>query len=217
MHGNRGFTLIELLVVIAIIGILAGLLLPAIHGAHVRALTAECANNMHQVGVALHCYSADHRGAFPTGGAEVSTASRLGEATEAQALEALGSLFPRYLRDGEVYLCPLVRSATVITEDDVDPATGRPASFTNANCEYAYDPRHTSAHAPNIVILADRAPAPGATRNSTNHDGRGQNALFIDGHVRLLTDHVVNGDNIWDQEDGPEDARRKTGLLGCDP
>ncbi|WP_435008501.1 DUF1559 domain-containing protein [Tundrisphaera lichenicola] len=68
LRTRKGFTLIELLVVIAIIAVLIALLLPAVQAAREAARRAQCANNLKQIGLALHNYHSVN-GSLPPGAA----------------------------------------------------------------------------------------------------------------------------------------------------
>ena len=65
-RGSKGFTIVELLVAITILAILTALLLPAIQQSREAARKIKCANNMKQLGLAMHSYAQSH-GSLPPG------------------------------------------------------------------------------------------------------------------------------------------------------
>ena len=114
---HRGFTILELLITVFIIALLAALSLSAFSAARQWAWKAQCASNLHQLGVAFHLYATDNNGYFPryeTAGDNGTRTWWFGEETtpqntpEGQRMlnETQGRLY-RYIQQvGTIQICP---------------------------------------------------------------------------------------------------------------
>lgn len=106
---RSGVSLIEILVVIAIIGVLIGLLLPAVQFARESARSMTCKNNLHQLGLALHNF-AQKSNRFPSLNAHVTLLPMLEQGalfasfTPGQNPSAENATVMR--NSPAVYLCP---------------------------------------------------------------------------------------------------------------
>jgi prepilin-type N-terminal cleavage/methylation domain-containing protein/prepilin-type processing-associated H-X9-DG protein len=124
----RGFTLLELLVVIAIIGIVAGLLLPALSQARSRAAAIMCVNNLQQLGICWYLYVGDNHDVMPpnnfvyaveVGTTNGPTASKSEDQMswcsglaplETKEISSANSLLFIYNTQPKIYHCPADRS-----------------------------------------------------------------------------------------------------------
>ena len=130
-YSHNGFTLVELLVVIAIIGILIGMLLPAVQAVREAARRTTCSNNLKQMGLAALNYESAHM-EFPSAGQAKAEPNGLGSNvffTINNELEGLGD--PSH--SVQTYILPFIEGNNI---------------HSLFNLQYRYDFNPTSPEAP---------------------------------------------------------------------
>lgn len=200
---RNAFTLVELLVVIAIIGMLVGLLLPAVQSAREAARRISCGNNLKQMGLALHNYHDTFR-CFPTPGiysanspaSSWSVQARLLPQLEQANLQNLIDWGQPYSAQGNVarhripvYICP----SEVQDEPRPDPSPADP-NFTHYPLNYGINMGEWFVFSVSSSQTASGLVYPnGRVRMANITDGTSHTLAFAE--VKAWTPYLRDGGN----------------------
>ena len=190
---QKGFTLIELLVVIAIIGILVGLLLPAVQKVREAASRTRCLNNLKQIGLALHGYH-DVNARLPSGQSPWRNASNTADVWNVTPFEGCWSFL--------VYILPFIEQEAIYKKAKAYGSSASNAYSWN-NPVAAQEMKIYNCPADARGVLAMTAAAAGTTvdQSLTGYLGNAgttsismDGVLFMDSKVRFtdITDGLSN-------------------------
>jgi prepilin-type processing-associated H-X9-DG protein/prepilin-type N-terminal cleavage/methylation domain-containing protein len=202
-----GFTLIELLVVIAIIGVLAGLLFPAIQGARHAGQRVQCTNNLRQIYGGLQSYLQDHHNV-------------LMQRWDGTTGKGYDDLIIGYLDNGattsssgvaaRIFTCP----AQGRNDYPDQPGYGMNWYYDNTSVNEVGEPAQTVLIAETLGSggdgshRADGRNMPGdiGALDIGRHEGKA-NYLFFDGHVSMMFySETINPVNMWGPNYGSHGA-----------
>ncbi len=225
---KSGFTIIELLVVIAVIAILMAILVPVLEKARESALATKCLGNLSQIGQAISIYANENHGAYPRTTYVPGAPLTKGTSPSASDPFAAGGPQPN---DVTAPLFLLIRTERLppvlftcpytdvnVFEADSSVNIMSRSNFTDwkKNLGYSYANPYpddaavrsryavTSHMNPGLAVMADLNSGEAGKANSDNHEDRGQNVLFADGHAVWEQSALcgLDGDNIYTTKTG---------------
>jgi prepilin-type N-terminal cleavage/methylation domain-containing protein/prepilin-type processing-associated H-X9-DG protein len=225
---GRGFSLIELVIVIGIIALLAAILAPMLEHGREQAIQVKCASNLQQIGAALSMYSNANNGAYPR--TIYLPDAPLAYGTGQDALDPFVSGGPQpndvtaavflLLRTQQIpsiiFTCPYTDVNVFVADPALNSASRSNFTDFRKNLGYSYAHPYPSANLAktgyqltshltgSFAVAADLNPGEGGNENSRNHEDRGQNVLFADGHVEWTYSPKVGvkADNIYTNKSG---------------
>jgi prepilin-type N-terminal cleavage/methylation domain-containing protein/prepilin-type processing-associated H-X9-DG protein len=183
-NGRQAFTLIELMVVIAIIGILAGLLLPAISRGKEKARSAACRNNMKQMSLAMIMYHGDFDDQFPAPG----SSSKYGPQPEDwiwwhHGRDITNSSLARYIGEfnAKIFTCPADSTARELQGQGM--LGGDPYRYSYTLTSYDLDGEYNIGMA--TIITLDRKVYPFRARQVRNPSAK---LMFVEEDRETIDD-----------------------------
>ena len=218
---RTAFTLVELLVVIAVIGVLAGLLLPALKGALNSARRTSCMGNIAQVGMGFQSYLQDYAETFPAADDPVSTGVWLWMGRGWRP-----ALTP-YLAEPKVFWCPVDTAGVAKFETtsfaysmafyhspaQINAMTTSAATYSNPQPPMPQQLARVRTPSQKIMVgewTSNHRLVEG-DNGWWNWNGA-RNMLFVDGHVEFCDATRIRGAN-----DGfPDVNLTKDGIRGFD-
>ncbi|MEI7853439.1 MAG: DUF1559 domain-containing protein [Planctomycetota bacterium] len=190
---QKGFTLIELLVVIAIIGILVGLLLPAVQKVREAASRTRCLNNLKQIGLALHGYH-DVNARLPSGQSPWRNASNTADVWDVTPFEGCWSFL--------VYILPFIEQEAIYKKAKAYGSSAANAySWNNPVAAQEMKIYNCPADARGVLAMTAAAAGTSVDQSLTGYLGNAgttsismDGVLFMDSKVRFtdITDGLSN-------------------------